>query len=84
MFVSIFSACASHGGRVNRVSLFNLDVQFLVIFGLRGTRQDQECRRALECGYTIKKKCERITGVRTLGLGITTGTLITIPLLSID
>lgn len=68
-----FRIVKNHEGTLNKVSLFDKDMMFLCIFGLRGCRHEVESQVALRCAAEILdnfKKCEKLDSV---SIGVTTG-----------
>ncbi|XP_046390815.1 adenylate cyclase type 10-like [Ischnura elegans] len=60
-------------GCVNEVSLFDKDLMFLILFGLRGFMHDMEIKNALSCAANIQKSVVSLKGVELVSIGITTG-----------
>ena len=60
-------------GCVNKVSYFDKDLMMLIIFGLRGHKQEFESQRALMCALEVRLACQALTMVRTASAGVTTG-----------
>ncbi|KAI8438178.1 hypothetical protein MSG28_010799 [Choristoneura fumiferana] len=51
----VCSVSSSSGGLVNKVSMFDKDMMFLVVFGLRGLKHEDEAQKALLCALTLKE-----------------------------
>ena len=66
-FVSDISGC------VNKVSLFDKDVMFLVIFGLRGINHERESANALKCACKIRGTISNFSYVLSISIGLTSG-----------
>lgn len=62
-----------HEGVVNKVSLFDKDLMFLIIFGLPGLKHDLESQIALRCAADIHKTLKNLSEVRSASIGVTTG-----------
>jgi adenylate cyclase 10 len=60
-------------GCVNKVSLFDKDLMFVVIFGLRGLKHELECQVALKCARECHDEINKLTGVLSTSIGVTTG-----------
>lgn len=63
----------SHEGTLNKVSLFDKDVMFLVIFGLRGFKHEVESQIALRCATEIHDTFRVQKGILQISIGVTTG-----------
>ncbi|XP_060805393.1 adenylate cyclase type 10 isoform X1 [Amyelois transitella] len=71
----VCSLASEAGGLVNKVSMFDKDMMFLVVFGLRGLKHEQEAQKALICAYQLKEKMD--TGdpnIISVSIGVTSGT----------
>lgn len=60
-------------GCVNKVSIFDKDLMFLVIFGLRGFKHDLESQIGLRCGIECRQSISAIKYVKTTSVAVTTG-----------
>lgn len=60
-------------GCVNKTSLFDKDLMFLCIFGLRGDRHNLESQIALRCASKIQKDLMKMANVNSVTVGVTTG-----------
>lgn len=60
-------------GCVNKVSLFDKDLMFVVIFGLRGLKHELECQIALRCATECHHTINMLPGVLSTSIGVTTG-----------
>ena len=58
---------------MNKVSLFDKDMMFLVIFGLRGMKHDLESRIGLRCASEVVETFEAWPNVTTVSAGVTSG-----------
>lgn len=67
-----FSVTTKAGGLVNKVSMFDKDMMFLVVFGLRGLKHEDEARKALQCALTIKETLTD-SNIISVGIGVTSG-----------
>lgn len=55
------------------MSLFDKDVMFLIIFGLRGNKHDLDCQLALRCAAEIRDQYRSNARVLSASIGVTTG-----------
>lgn len=55
------------------MSLFDKDVMFLIIFGLRGYKHDLDSQIALRCAAEIRELYQSNPKVLTASIGVTTG-----------
>ena len=62
-------------GCVNKVSLFDKDLMFVVIFGLRGLKNELECQVALRCARECHQAISEFENVASTSVGVTTGDL---------
>lgn len=60
-------------GCVNKTSLFDKDLMFLCIFGLRGDKHELESQIGLRCAAIIRKKLTTFKNIRSVSVGVTTG-----------
>ncbi|KAJ3648253.1 hypothetical protein Zmor_020070 [Zophobas morio] len=60
-------------GCVNKVSLFDKDLMFVVIFGLRGLKNELECQVALRCARECHQAISEFENVASTSVGVTTG-----------
>ncbi|KAJ3648251.1 hypothetical protein Zmor_020069 [Zophobas morio] len=60
-------------GCVNKVSLFDKDLMFVVIFGLRGLKYELECQVALRCARECHQTISKLPSVLSASIGVTTG-----------
>lgn len=60
-------------GTLNKVSLFDKDMMFLIIFGLRGFKHHIQSQIALRCGSEIKDTLINHKRITTASVGVTTG-----------
>ena len=58
---------------MNKVSLFDKDLMFIVIFGLRGFKYELECQMALNCARECHNAISKLDGVLSTSIGVTTG-----------
>ncbi|XP_063706141.1 adenylate cyclase type 10-like [Culicoides brevitarsis] len=72
-FQEICKISAFYEGTLNKVSLFDKDLMFLVIFGLRGFKHHVQSQIALRCGSEIKNSLINHRHVITASVGVTTG-----------
>lgn len=70
---SLFRLVESYEGTVNKVSLFDKDVMFLIIFGLRGYKHDLDSQIALRCASEIRELYRTNPKVLSASIGVTTG-----------
>lgn len=58
---------------MNKVSLFDKDMMFLVIFGLRGMKHELESRVALRCAADLLETFETWPEIVSVSIGVTSG-----------
>lgn len=58
---------------MNKVSLFDKDMMFLVVFGLRGLKHQLESRRSLRCAAELLETFQTWTDVLSVSIGVTSG-----------
>lgn len=59
---------------MNKVSMFDKDMMFLVVFGLRGLKQEDEAQKALMCAFKLKETLiESNHNVISVSIGVTSG-----------
>lgn len=61
------------GGILDKVSLFDKDVMFVIIFGKNGYVNELRATASLFCGYDIREACIPLNGVNNVSVGIATG-----------
>lgn len=74
-YLTISHIVISMEGAVNKFSLFDKDLMFLVIFGLRYYKGSVTEKTALKCAGEIKTQLEKLVGVTSVSIGITSGTV---------
>ncbi|XP_065092856.1 adenylate cyclase type 10-like [Ochlerotatus camptorhynchus] len=74
IFTSLCTLVEGYEGTVNKVSLFDKDVMFLIIFGLRGYKHDLDSQIALRCASEIRELYRANPKVLSASIGVTTGT----------
>ncbi|KAK0097186.1 hypothetical protein PV326_003000 [Microctonus aethiopoides] len=60
-------------GCVNKTSLFDKDLMFLCIFGLRGGKQEFESQIGLHCASKIKATLTNLKYIESVTIGVSTG-----------
>lgn len=60
-------------GCVNKVSLFDKDLMFVVIFGLRGFKHELDSQIGLRCATECYHAITAVKGVKTTSVAVTTG-----------
>ncbi|XP_058447696.1 adenylate cyclase type 10-like [Malaya genurostris] len=70
---SLTALVDNYEGIVNKVSLFDKDVMFLIIFGLRGFKHDLDSQLALRCAAEIRELYKSNPKVLSASIGVTTG-----------
>ncbi|KFB35731.1 hypothetical protein ZHAS_00002631 [Anopheles sinensis] len=73
MFNSVCNIVEEYEGIVNKLSLFDKDVMFLIIFGLRGMKHEMDSQIALHCASEIQETYARHPSILSASIGITTG-----------
>lgn len=61
-------------GCVNKVSIFDKDLMFVVIFGLRGFKHELESQIGLRCAAECYRSISAIENVKSTSIAVTTGT----------
>ncbi|XP_037295199.1 adenylate cyclase type 10 isoform X2 [Manduca sexta] len=69
----VSSVTSESGGLVNKVSMFDKDMMFLVVFGLRGLKHEDEAQKALQCAFQLKENLND-RNITTVSIGVTSGT----------
>ncbi|KAK9876037.1 hypothetical protein WA026_011150 [Henosepilachna vigintioctopunctata] len=72
-YLDICRIAEIHKGCVNKVSLFDKDIMFVLIFGLRGCKNDLEAQNALKCGYMIFETLNNHKTLKTVSIACTAG-----------
>jgi adenylate cyclase 10 len=70
--ISLHRLTTELGGLVNKVSMFDKDMMFLVVFGLRGLKQEDEAQKALQCAYELKENLND-PNIISVSIGVTSG-----------
>ncbi|XP_058818168.1 adenylate cyclase type 10-like isoform X3 [Topomyia yanbarensis] len=73
ILTSLTALVDTYEGTVNKVSLFDKDVMFLIIFGLRGYKHDLDSQLALRCAAEIRELYKVNPKVLSASIGVTTG-----------
>ena len=60
-------------GCVNKTSLFDKDLIFLCIFGLRGEKHELESQIGLRCATKIRDSLISMKNIKSVTVGVTTG-----------
>lgn len=60
-------------GCVNKTSLFDKDLMFLCIFGLRGDKHDFEAQIGLRCAVKLRRELTKIKNIKSVSIGVTSG-----------
>ncbi|XP_043469303.1 adenylate cyclase type 10-like [Leptopilina heterotoma] len=60
-------------GCVNKTSLFDKDLMFLCIFGLRGDKHELESQIGLRCASKIRQSLIELRNIESVSVGVTTG-----------
>lgn len=69
----VYRIVSSHDGNVNKTALFDKDIMFLVIFGLRGMKHELESRVALRCAADLLETFESWPEILSVSIGVTSG-----------
>ncbi|KAL0869690.1 hypothetical protein ABMA27_005935 [Loxostege sticticalis] len=72
-YKKVCSVTSASGGLVNKVSMFDKDMMFLVVFGLRGLKQEDEAQMALQCAHQLKETLVE-DNIISISIGVTSGT----------
>lgn len=68
-----FSIVISHEGIVNKVSLFDKDMMFLIVFGLRGFKHERESRIGVRCAADLHETFKTWPDISSVSIGVTVG-----------
>ncbi|XP_076283495.1 adenylate cyclase type 10 [Lasioglossum baleicum] len=60
-------------GCVNKTSLFDKDLMFLCVFGLRGDKHELESRIGLKCAAKLRRSLVSLDNVKSVTVSVTTG-----------
>ncbi|KAL2712439.1 adenylate cyclase type 10-like, partial [Vespula squamosa] len=60
-------------GCVNKTSLFDKDLMFLCIFGLRGDKHELESQIGLKCAFRLRIALKKLANITDVSVGVTTG-----------
>ncbi|XP_014609400.1 PREDICTED: adenylate cyclase type 10-like, partial [Polistes canadensis] len=60
-------------GCVNKTSLFDKDLTFLCVFGLRGDKHELESQIGLKCAYRLRIGLKELACITSVTVGVTTG-----------
>lgn len=69
----VYNVSTSYDGCVNKLSMFDKDLMFLVIFGLRGFKHTLETQMALRCAKEIQRLLRGLPYVKSASIGVTSG-----------
>lgn len=72
-YIEICKNVEMYKGCVNKVCLFDKDIMFVIIFGLRGFKHDLECQYALKCASVTFEFLNNHKSVKTASIACTTG-----------
>lgn len=70
--MNVFSITSAAGGLVNKVSMFDKDMMFLVVFGLRGLKHQDETQKAIQCSLQLQKNLDE-KNIKCVSIGVTSG-----------
>uniref|UniRef100_A0A182M8Z2 Guanylate cyclase domain-containing protein n=1 Tax=Anopheles culicifacies TaxID=139723 RepID=A0A182M8Z2_9DIPT len=73
IFTTVCKIVEGYEGIVNKLSLFDKDVMFLIIFGLRGLKHEMDSQIALHCACEIQDTYAKNPSIISASIGITTG-----------
>lgn len=71
IYIDLCSIVSRYEGIVNKVSLFDKDMMFLIIFGLRGFKHNMESQIALRCADEIHETFKLWPEVITVSIAVT-------------
>lgn len=60
-------------GCVNKTSLFDKDLMFLCVFGLRGDKHELESQIGLKCAYKLRLTLIEMKNIKSVTIAVTTG-----------
>ncbi|XP_059059574.1 adenylate cyclase type 10-like [Achroia grisella] len=69
----VCSVTSELDGLVNKVSMFDKDMMFLVVFGLRGLKHEDEAQNALLFAHQLREKLDD-PNIINISIGVTSGT----------
>ncbi|XP_075981642.1 adenylate cyclase type 10-like [Anticarsia gemmatalis] len=69
----VSSVASESNGLVNKVSMFDKDMMFLVVFGLRGLKHENEAQNAVLCAFELLEKLND-ENILSVSIGVTSGT----------
>ncbi|XP_047997302.1 adenylate cyclase type 10-like [Leguminivora glycinivorella] len=72
-FKCVYSTSSAAGGLLNKVSLFDKDLMFLLVFGLRGMSHGDEAQKGLLCAQALKDRLLD-PNILSVSIGISSGT----------
>ncbi|XP_075228174.1 adenylate cyclase type 10-like [Lycorma delicatula] len=73
VYTQIWQVVQKQMGVVNKVCMFDKDIMFLVIFGLRGAHHEYNAMRSLKCAYKIRSIISQLPHVKGIACGVTVG-----------
>ncbi|KAF6215215.1 hypothetical protein GE061_009967 [Apolygus lucorum] len=74
VYCTISKIVKSKLGLINKVCMFDKDIMYLVIFGMKGFKEKDEALRCVRCAYQIHATLESEELIKSLSTGITIGT----------
>lgn len=72
-YATYFRLVKEKFGCLNKVNMFDKDLLILVIFGLRGLKDEMECQTALKCAKECYESLTKIPNMAGVGAAVTTG-----------
>lgn len=60
-------------GCVNKTSLFDKDLMFLCVFGLRGDKHELESQIGLKCAFKLRSTLTEMKNIKSVTVAVTTG-----------
>lgn len=74
VYCTISKIVKSKLGLINKVCMFDKDIMYLVIFGMKGFKEKDEALRCLRCAYQVHSTLASEERIKFLSTGITIGT----------
>ncbi|CAB3231781.1 unnamed protein product [Arctia plantaginis] len=68
----VLSVTSKADGYVNKVSMFDKDMMFLIVFGLRGLKHEMEAQNAILCAFELSENLVD-ENILSVSIGVTSG-----------
>lgn len=73
IYRKLSSVVSTYEGILNKVLLFDKDMMFLSIFGLRGLQHENDAEIALRCAYELRETFKQWSEISRVSIGVTSG-----------